>query len=223
MHSKALLAGASWFLSLAVVAILQTGCVAVAQQGSLPHNANAQPNGIHIKGDGVTIDWVAHMCIASLAMDAGIAGLKPTHWNTPDGTRSAALDKLTILKEGYSIYTPLQFSYQHILLDHRQRIGLAPGQTSELVTIGGANGPDTYDEDDPQVIVGGDYLLLFVQGIDPIAHGYTEKWLTVAAAFPIDPQGKVILKQQMIEQGQVTQQEQRVPLSQIAQQLAACK
>lgn len=212
MKSRLHLALALWFPGLAVVMLLLAGCT-VAQPG-----ASSQPKGLHIQGDTLTGDWTDPqiMCRgASLVADSGIAGLGASHWNTPDGTRSASLDTGTILKDGYAIYTPIHLSNVQIHRDQRHQ------PTSEFDTIGGQVGPDSFSEGFPQVAPGGRYWLVFVPGIDPVAKAYTEKWLTVAAAWPID-KGMVILRPQTVEQG-TTFPEVTKPLSQMVQQLANCK
>jgi hypothetical protein len=65
-------------------------------------------------------------------------------------------------------------------------------------------------------------LLVLIPGSDQQTLYYTEKWLIVTDAFPIDAQGIVTLQQESIEQG-VVYPAKTAPLSQIAQQLAACK
>ncbi len=210
----------AWFSALAAVILLLAGCD-VAQPGSLAVST-VPPNGIHIQGDNQTIDFTnpANMCIGSLVADVGIAGLGTSHWNTPDGKRSATLDKGTILKNGYAIYTPVRFSHMHIHRDQRHQ------PTTEFATIGGAVGPDSYDMDYPQVTPGGNYLLVLVPGTDPVAKAYTEKWLVVVAAYPIDAQGVVTFMPEHMEgKGQQSEKVPAVtkPLSQITQQLANCK
>ncbi|HEY7347948.1 MAG TPA: hypothetical protein VH599_06475 [Ktedonobacterales bacterium] len=160
------------------------------------------------------------MCVAYLAADAGIAGLGASHWNSPDGSRPAA-DERTIVRQGYAIYTPLQFSSMRVLRDQRHQ------PTTEFDTIGGQVGPDSYSSDDPQVIPGGRYLLLFVPGVDAVAQAWNEKWMVAAAAWPIDAKGIVTLQAAHTEEGQGPAGESfpavTMPLSQIVQQLANCK
>jgi hypothetical protein len=200
---------------LAVMVFLFAGCT-VAQGPT-----SSQSDGLHIHSDGLRTDMTTHMCIAYLAADAGIAGFGPSHWNSPDGTKPSALDDKTIVRNGYAIYRPLQFSSMHILRDQR------PEPTSEFDTVGGQVGPDTYSSDDPQVTPGGRYVLLFVPGIDPIAQAWNEKVMIVVAAWPIDEKGIVTLKPAHTEEGQDNQTENfpavTKPLAQIVQQLADCK
>jgi hypothetical protein len=208
----------SWLLGLVAVLLLLTGCTVYPPSQSA---STGPSNGIHIQGDGNSVDWSdpTTMCAATLVADAQVATLGTPHWNTPDGARSASLDAQTILQNGYSIYTPVNFSYTHIHRDQRRE----PTATIEFDTIGGSVGPDSYSEDYPQLTPKGIYLLVMVPGIDPIAKAYTEKWLTVVAAFPIF-KDMVVLQPRMVDHdGKVSKEQKDALLSQIVQQLANCK
>ncbi len=207
MKSRLYVIGIHWLAGLAVLLLLLTGCD-VAQPGS-------QANGLHIHNDSLSIDWSTHLCVAYLAADAGIAGLGPGHWNSPDGSRPVA-DEQTIVRQGYAIYRPLRFSSMRILRDQR------PQPTTEFDTVGGQVGSDSYRGDDPQVTPGQRYLLLFVPGIDPVAQAWNEKVMIVSATFPIDAKGIVTLQYGSVEQG-TAYPARTAPMSQLTQQLANCK
>jgi hypothetical protein len=155
------------------------------------------------------------MCKAILVMDAGVSGLGPGHWNTPDGTRPAAADVQTLARGGYEIYTPIYFSSTHIHVDYRSQ------PTKEFDTIGGRAGPDSDSTDYPQVAPQKNYLLTLVYGIEA-QKGEVKTVMIVNDAFPIDAKGIVTLQPQSVEQGNVNPA-RTAPLSQIVQQLANCK
>ncbi len=73
----------------------------------------------------------------------------------------------------------------------------------------------------PLLTAGQRYLIVFSPGLSAGA-GITQTLLVAYNAFPIDNQEVVVLKTKQVEQGHVTQEEVRLPLSQILQQLASC-
>ncbi len=214
MKSGMYLVRIHWLASLLVVLLfLPAGCD-VAQPGS-------QSVGLHIHSTNSSIDWSTHLCVAYLAADAGIASLGASHWNTPNGSRPAAADEQTVVRDGYAIYRPLQFSYMHIHRDQRHQ------PTAEFDTIGGQVGADRYISDaSPQMNTGTTYLLVFFSGVPLQGQAHTEKLMVVDEAFLIDGQGIVTLHAAHDEgKGADTQHYPAVtmPLSQITQQLASCK
>jgi hypothetical protein len=66
-------------------------------------------------------------------------------------------------------------------------------------------------------------VILLTLGFDPTAHAFTQRWLLVSQIFPVDAQGMVQLQPQTIEQGQVSQQEVKISLGDLAEQLSACR
>jgi hypothetical protein len=157
------------------------------------------------------------MCKVPLVADATIASKGASHWNTANGLRPAAATTLDVETGGLRLLTPLRLSRLHPLLDHRR---LA---TSEFAVLGGSAGQDSIQEEDfPNPPVGGRYLLVFVPGTVPGVRGYSEKTLILYDAFPVDSQGNVLLKSQTTEQGQVTQEQVTLAITQIESQLSAC-
>jgi hypothetical protein len=210
MKSRFHLVCAHWLAGLGIMVLLLNGCT-VAQQS----------NGVHIQGDASRLSFNTPelMCKAILVADAGIAGLGPGHWNTPDGTRPATADARTLVRGGYMIYTPLRFSYMHTHVDRRSQ------PTREFDSIGGQVGPDSDSEGYPQVMPQHSYLLVLVYGIQAL-QGESQAVMVVTDAFPIDAQGVVTLQPAHTEgKGQETESFPAVtmPLSQIVQQLANCK
>ncbi len=201
-----------WFPKLGVVILLLLAGCTVAQ----PYTST-RLTGIHMHSDASRLSLITPelMCKAILVMDAGVSGVGPGHWNTPDGTRPAAADAPTLAREGYAIYTPIYFTSIHIHVDYRSQ------PTKEFDTVGGIVGPDSDEEGYPQVIPQKNYLLTLVYGIDAQAQGESKSVLIVNDAFPIDANGIVTLQPQSVEQGNV-HPAKTAPLSQIVQQLANC-
>jgi hypothetical protein len=204
-----------WIAGLFLALLLLQGCV-VGKPGS-------QPTGItiHINAFKIPIDTPDLMCGATLVVDAMVTGLLPSHWNTPTGTLPAGVDSTKVVDAGYAIYTPLRFSALHIHVDHRQQ------PTTEYALLGGQVGADRYISDaSPQMNSGTAYLLVFFSGVPLQGQAHTEKLMVVDEAFPIDAQGIVTLHGEH-DEGKGANIEHfpavTMPLSQITQQLAACK
>ncbi len=156
------------------------------------------------------------MCKASLVMDTHVDAVGPSHWNTPDGARPPNADKDLILSKGYQIVAPIRSSRNAVLLDQRH----AP--TTEFVTLGGQIGQDRYRVDGfPQLSPGRRYLVVFTAGLAG-GTGVTQSVLVAYNAFPIDSQEMVLLRQEVVEQGRVSQKQVKLPLAQIVQQLSRC-
>jgi hypothetical protein len=127
------------------------------------------------------------------------------------------MDADAVVRKGYGIYTPILFSQERLLLDHRRVL------SKEIDSVGGRVGQDQIQIDPfPQLALGSRYLVILMPGTDPIAHGYTQQWLIIYDAFPIDSQGNVLLQPQVIEQGNIVQRESRVALADVASQLTTC-
>ena len=206
-----------WLAGLLVALLLLPGCN-VAQPG-------AQSNGITIDTSSYALpfDTPERMCHAPLVMDATIAALGASRWNTSDGARPANItDPNTLVWQGYLIYTPFQVSSSHIYLDVRQQ------PISVFATFGGRVGADRYIKGGfPQVAAGQRYVLVLIPGLVTQAQqGQAPTWMAVAGAFPIDAQDTVTLRPAHSEgKGASAQQYLAVtiPLSQLTQQLASCK
>ncbi len=204
-----------WLAGLFVVLLL-AGCV-VAQPGS-------QSNGIIIEVNSYSLpfDTPERMCHATMMMDATIAGLEASRWNTPNGARPANIvDPNTLIQQGYLIYTPLQIASSHIYTDFRQQ------PTSVFATFGGRVGADRYIADGrPQVEAGKRYVLALIPGLEAQGQSQAEEWMGVAGAFPIDAQSIVTLRPAHSEGKGASSQDYpavTMPLSQLTQQLASCK
>jgi hypothetical protein len=168
--------------------------------------------------DRFPFDSPARMCSAVLVVDAAVKTLGPGHWNTPNGLRPPDLDKQTLFSKGYQIVTPVQLSRQQYLLDHRHQ------PTAEFATLGGWAGEDYYMvfQGIAQLRPGVRYLIVFTPGA-VAGKGISQAFLIASDVFSIDTEEMVLLKPRVVEQGRVSQEELKVPLSQVAQQLAACQ
>ncbi len=212
-----------------VLILWLVGCTPVSTQRTAQLTAPAQltttptpaypPINIHIEGSKVPINTVADLCHYSLVADVTVKALGQPHWNTPTGARpDGLLNEDQVTTHGYRIYTPLIFSQIRIFVDRRSQ------PTSEYSDLGGEVGQDQIWVDEvPQLKRGSHYVAVFLPSLDAQTEGYTEKILFIYDAFPVDAQGVVLFKPQVIEQGEVTQQEQKIALSDMAQQLASCK
>ncbi|HEY7124460.1 MAG TPA: hypothetical protein VH540_10950 [Ktedonobacterales bacterium] len=231
MHNRNTIPHPSRVLSIAFLALVLwlAGCVPVSTRATTQPIATTQlaatatvaypPLTLHLSGDKIPINTVADLCHYSLVADVVVKALGQPHWNTPTGARpDGPLDDIQVAKHGYEIYTPLVFSQMRVFVDHRSQT------TREYVSDGGQVGQDQIWNDElPQLTSGSRYVAVFLPSLDAQTEDYTEKILFVYEAFPVDSQGVVLFKPQTIEQGVVTQKEQKFALSDMEQQLASCK
>jgi hypothetical protein len=184
--------------------------------------SSAGPIHLHSESSRLQMITPELMCKAILVMDVGVASLGQAHWNTPDGTRPASADALTLASNGYRIFTPIHFSHMHIHVDYRSQ------PTKEFATVGGRVGSDVDEESYPQVKPQQNYLLTLVYGIQA-EQGEIKNVLIVNDAFPIDAQGIVTLRPAHTEFGPGGKNQVENfpaitrPLAQIVQELADCK
>ncbi len=151
-----------------------------------------------------------------LTVDATVERLLPDHCSTPDGLRPVADLTERQARQSYPIYTPLVFSRMQVLVDHRQE----PTEAFVLAAGRLTNGGFT-SEGSRLLTPGLRYLLVFIPGLNALARTYTQQWLIVYEAYRIDEQGMVVLKEQIVEQEVVSQQEEKVPLSKLIRYLAS--
>lgn len=161
------------------------------------------------------------MCSSILTSIVIVGSHGQPHWNTSNGQRPPIADSKAITNAGYRIYTPVLFAKNQTLIDHRS----AP--TREYVTLGGKAGSDSmYFDPFPQVRDGGQYVIVFGPGSLPAGQGKAADWLVVYDAFPVDGQGMVLLQAagSPNEPGSgKPQPEIKLSLTDLTQQLAACK
>ena len=205
---------------LVFMAILATlaGCGTPSAASNASQAASAStPINITIEVERFEFTTPQAMCQSPFVADIVAGSQGQGHWNTPSGSRPATLDHKTILTKGYFIFTPLQVTAVHSLLDRRQL------QTQEFVLVGGQAGRDVMNVAEyPWLARGSRYLVVFVPARLAGTAAATQTTLEVYNAFQIDTHGVVTLQQQSIEQGKIAQPTITMPLAQIQQQLAAC-
>ncbi|HEY7125911.1 MAG TPA: hypothetical protein VH540_18300 [Ktedonobacterales bacterium] len=151
-----------------------------------------------------------------LTIDATVERLLPSHCSTPDGLKPVADLTESQARQSYHIYIPLVFSRMQVLVDHREE----PTDAFVVATGRLTNGGFT-SEGSRLLTPGLRYLLVFIPGLNALAKGYTQQWLIVYEAYRIDDQAMVFLKEQTVEQGVVSQQEEKVPLSKLIRYLSS--
>jgi hypothetical protein len=181
--------------------------------------ATSQP--INIIGDDDTMEFHTpqELCTASFPIaEVTVKSVGAGVWNTPGGVRPTVGER-DVLRQGYMIYTPVTFS-RLTVLRNKPQLEVVPQQ---IVMMGGKAGQDQIRiAPYPQVQVSGHYVLILVPARDRAAVYNGERRLIVAQAFSVDVQGDVLLRPQIVEQGQVSQQELKMPLSDLVQQLNTC-
>jgi hypothetical protein len=174
------------------------------------------PVHVSLNSDRFVFTTPAQMCGALLVADGTVSSYSHDQWNTANGTRPPGLVAVALVQQGYAIVTPVKFSALTIDRDHRTKA------TSQYVVIGGTVGQDSWaDNAFPRPSVGSRVLMVFVPSHVP-GGTFTQESLVVYDAFPIDTADMVTLRPQTIEQGQVSQTEAKVPLSEILKELAQC-
>lgn len=187
-----------------------------------PASGQASYPAIHVKMDADRYKYTTpqSMCSSILTSEVIVGSHGRPHWNSSNGQRPLITDSNAVVTQGYRIYTPLRFAQNHPLIDHR------PAPTREFVTNGGQVGSDSISIDPfPNLRDGGHYIVVFSPGLMPAGRGKTADWLVVYDAFPIDAQGMVQLQAASPSNepgpGQ-PQQEIKLSLTSLKQQLAAC-
>ena len=205
----------------ALAALALVISLAVAACGA-PASGQAAYPAIHLKMNADRYEYTTpqSMCSAILISEVIVGSHGEPHWNTPNGQHPLISGSIAVLTQGYRIYTPLRFTQNHPLIDHR------PAPTKEFVTNGGQVGSDSIAiESFPILRDGGHYIIVFSPGLKPASQGKTTDWLVVYDAFPIDAHGMVQLQAASSANepgpGQ-PQQEIKLSLASLEQQLAAC-
>lgn len=172
----------------------------------------------------------ASFCQAPLVAEAVAGSFGQSHWNTANKGQPSLLSqamptrqlKDSLIKGGYTIYTPVHFTSLTILKDRRSS-KLAP---EEFVMMGGQQGTTKISIGEfPQLKVATRYLVVVVPALNATTHHLTLQWQIVYNAFPIDAQGVVTLQQagSPNEPGVgKPQQTVTITLAALQQQLAHC-
>lgn len=177
------------------------------------------PLNLHYDADRYEFTTPASMCPSVLTAEVVVGSHGPSFWNSANALRPQIANPTSVIRQGYTIYTPVTFSTLHLLVDHR------PQPVVTYVTMGGKVGQDQIIIDPyPQLANGSHYVIVFGPGNEP-GVGKVGKWLIVYNAFPVDAQGNVVLQQAGSPNESGPGQPQpaiKLPLSSLEQQLAAC-
>lgn len=169
---------------------------------------------LHGAVDRAVFDSPTAMCGATLVLDAMVASVGPSVWNTADGARPspAYWQNLGV------IITPFTVSGPRTLLDRRKQA------TEMFYSSGGVIGQDRVVVDGyPRPTAGRRYLLVFLPGALLAGSKLLQSRLHLSDAFTVSADERVILRPKTDEPGVGTPPpEVSAPLAQIEQQLAAC-
>lgn len=199
----------------------QTGQTGQASQATLSLNLSV---------DRYEFNTPANMCQAPMIADVTAGSAGQSHWNTANKAQPSFLSqamptpqvKDSLIKGGYMIYTPIQFTRMNILLDHRS----SKQVPEEFAMVGGQQGTTKLTVGEYPLLKNSTrYLVVFVPGLNASTHKLTLQWQLVYNAFPIDAQGMVTLQQagSPNEPGSgQPQSEVKIALTALQQQLAKC-
>lgn len=170
----------------------------------------------------------ANMCRAPMISDVTISSLGQSHWNTANKSAPSLLSqsslsssqmKQSLVKGSFQIYTPFHMAKINTVLDRRS----SKGTPEEFAMMGGQQGTVSMNIGEyPRLEPAKRYLVVFVPALNATTKSLTYQWLLAYNAFPIDGNGMVLLQPKIVEHGKTEQQEIKVPLSQLLQQLASC-
>jgi hypothetical protein len=212
-------------LSRGVTGIVFTLILALGACGStasqeVQQGAVSPPFTIRLHADRIVLSKPEDLCNSSLLVDGIVGGHGPSRWNTNDGKRPNLATSSEVVRQGYYIYTPVTFPQFTGLQDKDKSVA------SLYYTLGGAVGQDSYFiDEEPQLEVGGHYLIDFTP---PGPHNGppTGNVLLTSYAYPITPEGKIILQRAGNPNEPGTgpvQPEISITLTDLRQLLASCK
>jgi hypothetical protein len=224
-------------LSLMALAMLVflAGCGHSSSVGQVKHTEQTEQTNrstlvLDLEVDRYEFNTPADMCQAAMVADVVAGSIGQGHWNTTNKAQPSVLSQSlsqrqvedTLIKGGYMIYTPLQFTRMKVLLDHRS----TRQPPEEFVMVGGQQGTTKITVGEyPFLKTSTRYLVVFVLGLNASTHQLTQQWLLVYNAFPIDAQDMILLQQAGSSKepgpGQ-PRSEVKVALTALQQQLAAC-
>jgi hypothetical protein len=192
-------------LSLLVMAMLLflAGCGGPsAMQTNQPSQANQISQAtlvLDLDVDRYEFNTPASLCQAPMVAEAVAGSFGQSHWNTTNPVQPSLLSqalptrqlKDSLIKGGYTIYTPVYFTSMTILRDQRSSKLAA----EEFVMVGGQQGTTRISIGEfPQLKASTRYLVVVVPGLNATTHHLTLQWQVVYNAFPIDAQGVVTLQ-----------------------------
>lgn len=207
----------AWF-SLALSLLFACGSDSAATNTSATSDATVAEGSVHVllQNDRYVVTSPAQMCTFVLVAHGTVQPYGQGRWNTSTGQRPTSLTQDKLIRAGYKIVTPFKVALMGIDRDRRSRAA------SDYVVVGGTAGQDSWaDYSYPHPAPGQQYLLVFVPAF-VAGVGNTEGTLELFEAFPIDRSHMVTLQPQVIEQGNVSQHEVKMSLSDIQNALAKC-
>jgi hypothetical protein len=215
-------------LRVCAMSLFLAGCASPAATQTTPTPTTQATLVIHLEADRYEFTTPANMCQAPMIADVVAGPSGPSHWNTDNEAPPALLSqplpsrqlKDALIKGGYMIYTPIQFTSMTIVFDHRS----SKQPPESFVMVGGQQGTTKITvEEFPHLTASKRYLVVFVSGLNATTHQPTLRWQEVFDAFPINAQNMVVLQAASTEPGIGTPQpEVKMPLSTLLQQLAGC-
>jgi hypothetical protein len=215
-------------LRVCALPLFLAGCVSPAATQTAPTPTTQATLVIHLEADRYEFNTPAAMCQAPMIADVIAGRSGPSHWNTDDEAPPSLLSqpmpsrqlKDALIRGGYMIYTPIQFTSMTIVFDHRS----SKQPPESFVMVGGQQGTTKITiAEFPHLTASTRYLVVFVSGLNATTHQRTFRWQEVYDAFPIDAQNMVVLQAASTEPGIGTPQpEVKMPLSTLLQQLAGC-
>src|SRR5258708_6465186 len=145
-----------------------------AMQTNQPSQANQTSQAtlvLDLDVDRYEFNPPANLCQAPMVAEVVASSFGQSHWNTTNKVQPSLLSqsmptrqlKDSLIKGGYTIYTPVQFTSMKIMLDHRSS-KLSP---EEFVMAGGLQGTTKITVGEfPQLKVTTRYLLVIVTGLN---------------------------------------------------------
>ncbi|GHO63262.1 hypothetical protein KSC_021540 [Ktedonobacter sp. SOSP1-52] len=168
----------------------------------------------------------ANMCHAPMISDVTVSSLGQSHWNTANKSVPSLLSqpslsprqmKQSLVQGSFQIYTPFHMAKINTVLDRRS----SKGTPEEFAMMGGQQGTMSMQVGEyPRLEPAKRYLVVFVPALNATTKSLMYQWLLAYNAFPIDGTGMVSFQPKIVEHGKTEQQEVKVPLSQLLQQLA---
>jgi hypothetical protein len=86
-----------------------SACGSTASQ-EVQQGAVSPPFTVRLHADRIVLSKPEDLCNASLLVDGIAGGHGPSRWNTNDGKRPNVATSSEVVRQGYYIYTPVNFS-----------------------------------------------------------------------------------------------------------------
>jgi hypothetical protein len=215
-------------LRVCALPLFLAGCASPAATHTTPTPTPQATLVIQLEADRYAFTTPATMCQAPMIADVVAGPSGPSYWNTDNEAPPSVLSQAmpsrqlqdALIKGGYMIYTPIQFTSMTIVFDHRS----SKQPPESFVLVGGQQGTTKITVAAfPHLTASTRYLVVLVSGLNATTHQPTLRWQEVYDAFPIDAQNLVMLQAASAEPGRGTPQpEVKMPLATLLQHLAGC-